>query len=296
MENKGFTTELNLNEKVASEVLKLAEYLKAKAAEGVGWEKLLQTAEAGVYEICMSLDLQNVHDFKETLSVVVGDLREHCKQYSGWNAVPSVSAFPCFEQDFYGFERAAVYVIDGIAQERFSTFVAPMIEHIAITNKQPTAFISYGYPTKRLFNEWLIKYSQTDRQKFYKGMLNRDQWDRMDSYVGTIVETELFSSDERNFSMVALCACLRSLCREHSIQVAVLSDLMEFLGFCPSQMDYSKLNSLMIDLKRLAQELNIPIVILSHLSYPDMPVSVGVHMGFDQPFSAYPRIKRDYLH
>lgn len=294
MEYQDDTTELN--EKVTSEILKLAECLKEKAAEGIGWEKLLQTAEVGVYEICMSLDLQNVKDFKDTLSMAVRDLHDRCIQNESRSSQPAGNGFLSSDWGPLAFDHSSVCVIDGLEGPRIRSFLAPMLSHFVITRKQPTAIFSYGCPVERLINEWLINGSRSARQDFFKGTLSRQQWERLDAYIGKIADAELFSSDESTFSMEMLRVRLRWLCHEHPLRIVVLWDLLEHLGFCPSQMDYGKLNSLMIDLKRLAENLSIQIVVLSHLRYDDMPVAVDVHLGFDDPSAIYPRIKRDYLH
>ena len=148
-----------------------------------------------------------------------------------------------------------------------TAFALSLAKNIAVDQKIPMAIFSLEMTNVQLANRLMANNCQIDGQKLMNGQLKRDDWDRLDKNLNSLLEAPLYIDETEGIPVMELRTKVRRLVKEHHIEL-VMVDYLQLMT--ASGMRYNsrqeEISLISRALKGIAKEFNIPVIALSQLN------------------------------
>lgn len=149
-----------------------------------------------------------------------------------------------------------------------TTFAMNLCENAAMVQDKPVLIFSLEMPAEQLMMRMLASLSRVDQTKIRTGQLDDEDWARISSTMGLLMEKKnMFIDDSSGLTPTELRSRARRVAREHGGLSMIMVDYLQLMRV-PSQSENRTLEIAEISrsLKALAKELNVPVVALSQLN------------------------------
>ncbi len=110
--------------------------------------------------------------------------------------------------------------------------------------------------------------AKVDASRFRKGILSREEWERLARAIGTLSDAKIFIDDTPGISVLEMRAKSRRLASEQKALDLIVVDYLQLMGgsLRRNENRQQEVSQISRELKGLAKELNVPVVALSQLS------------------------------
>ena len=175
--------------------------------------------------------------------------------------------------DFYdldtvtgGFQHSDLITIAGRPGMGKTALVNTISYNIAKAHKLPVAVFSMEMSKEQLVQRLLSADSRIETNRIRTGTISQNEWEPLTKAIGIISDLPIFIDDSPNVSVLEMAAKLRRLQTENGEIGLVIIDYLQLMGSGENQNRVQELSRITRDLKKLARELNVPIIMLSQLS------------------------------
>lgn len=181
-------------------------------------------------------------------------------EYSG-----IATGFEMLDSMLDGVQNSEFWVIAARPQMGKTDFVLNILSNIAIGRKIPVAFFSMQLPSNKVIRKLISSLGRVDSYHQLTGQLTDDDWPRLTSAVHMLSEMEsnIFINDKPVVTMNELTDSIKDFQKQHGIGVLILDGLQNIiLGESNENVEPNKVSKY---IKKLARELNLPIISTVHL-------------------------------
>lgn len=166
-----------------------------------------------------------------------------------------------------GWQKSDLVIIAGRPAMGKTAFALSLAKNIAVDQKIPMAIFSLEMTSVQLANRLMANNCLIDGHKLMNGQLKRDDWERLDKNLNSLLEAPLYIDDTESLPIMELRTKVRRLVKEHHIEL-VMVDYLQLMT--ASGMRYNsrqeEISLISRALKGLAKEFNIPVIALSQLN------------------------------
>ena len=176
------------------------------------------------------------------------------------------TGFEELNQLLCGFQNGELIIVAGRPSMGKTSFALNIAEHQAADESIPLVIFSLEMGRQQLVERILCSRSGVDSQLVRKGMLSTDQFAELTRAGGELFEKPLFIDDTPGLTPMMIRAKCRRLKSQYDIQ-AVYVDYMQLMslgGYVESRQQ--EISTISRQLKALARELEVPVVVLSQLN------------------------------
>jgi replicative DNA helicase len=172
-----------------------------------------------------------------------------------------------------GFQPSELIVIGARPSIGKTSLALNVAQHACLgTNnlkeKIPVGFFSVEMTAKQLALRLLCSVARIDLKKARSGYLSEKEIGNLTTVTGKFYETKLFIDDSSAISVLELKAKARRLKREHNIGLLIVDYLQLVHPGVRADTREQEIAYISRQLKALAKDLEIPVVVLSQLSRP----------------------------
>ena len=149
-----------------------------------------------------------------------------------------------------------------------TTFAMNLCENAAMDQDKPVLIFSLEMPADQIMMRMLASLSRVDQTKIRTGQLDDEDWARISSTMGVLMEKKnMFIDDSSALTPTEIRSRARRVAREHGGLSMIMVDYLQLMRV-PALSDNRTLEIAEISrsLKALAKELNVPVVALSQLN------------------------------
>lgn len=149
-----------------------------------------------------------------------------------------------------------------------TTFAMNLCENAAMDQDKPVLIFSLEMPADQIMMRMLASLSRVDQTKIRTGQLDDEDWARISSTMGVLMEKKnMFIDDSSALTPTEVRSRARRIAREHGGLSMIMVDYLQLMRV-PALSDNRTLEIAEISrsLKALAKELNVPVVALSQLN------------------------------
>ena len=139
-------------------------------------------------------------------------------------------------------------------------------QNAAIEEKAVVGFFSLEMSKEQLVMRMMASEAKVDASRFRRGMLSRDEWERLARAIGTLAEAKLFIDDTPGISVLEMRAKARRLAAEQKRLDLIVVDYLQLMSGGRSESRQQEVSQISRELKGLAKEMNVPVIALSQLS------------------------------
>nr|WP_086940052.1 replicative DNA helicase [Thaumasiovibrio occultus] len=149
-----------------------------------------------------------------------------------------------------------------------TTFAMNLCENAAMDQDKPVLIFSLEMPAEQIMMRMLASLSRVDQTKIRTGQLNDEDWARISSTMGLLMQKKnMLIDDSSGLTPTELRSRARRVARDHGGISMIMVDYLQLMRV-PGLQDNRTLEIAEISrsLKALAKELNCPVVALSQLN------------------------------
>lgn len=228
-------------------------------------DELIQDVEKELFNICKQDDYSNLD--KNILAA--RELLLKTASDATLTGIPS----GLFELDrvIDGFQNGDLVLVAGRPAMGKTSFLTSLTLTIAGEYKIPAAYFSMEFNTTQLTRRFIANICQINMSKIAAGTLSEEEWVRLDKTVGLFNASPLFMDDTPCLTTSSLRHKIYRLIREHGVKIVFIDYLQLFSLYGRTKWDNAQdLSVIMRELKAIAREFNIPIVVASQMNSLDV--------------------------
>ncbi|KXI21604.1 replicative DNA helicase [Photobacterium sanguinicancri] len=149
-----------------------------------------------------------------------------------------------------------------------TTFAMNLCENAAMDQDKPVLIFSLEMPAEQIMMRMLASLSRVDQTKIRTGQLDDEDWARISSTMGILMEKKnMYIDDSSGLTPTDVRSRARRIARDHGGLSMIMVDYLQLMRV-PGMQDNRTLeiSEISRSLKALAKELNVPVVALSQLN------------------------------
>ena len=280
--NMGFVRELLTNIPTSANVKYYADivYEKAvlrkliKATETVAndcyvgadkLENILEDTEKKIFDI---VQRRNAGDYVPINKIVQNSImRVSAASKLKGNVTGIPTGFIDLDYRTSGMQKSDLVLVAARPSMGKTAFVLNMAQYMAFECNKTVAIFSLEMSSEQLVNRLLAMEARIDAQKLRNGSLEDKDWESLLESAGTVAKSNLII-DDRASSLAEIRSKCRKFKLEHNLDIVIIDylQLMSSGGSRSSDSRQQEISEISRGLKRMARELDVPVVALSQLS------------------------------
>ncbi|MCL1038616.1 replicative DNA helicase [Shewanella corallii] len=185
------------------------------------------------------------------------------------NGVTGVSSgFQDLDGMTAGFQSGDLIIVAARPSMGKTTFAMNLCEQAAMNEDKPVLIFSLEMPSEQIMMRMLASLGRVDQTKIRTGQLDDDDWARVSSTMGLMLEQgKMYIDDSSGLTPTEVRSRARRIAREYGGLSMIMVDYLQLMQV-PALADNRTLEIAEISrsLKALAKELEIPVIALSQLN------------------------------
>ena len=237
--------------------------------QGRSSAELLDFAETKVFAIAekRANKSEGPESLHSVLEKTVDRIEKLCStETGGVTGVPS--GFADLDKMTAGLQKSDLIIVAARPSMGKTTFAMNLAEHAAMTQDKPALIFSLEMPADQIMMRMLASLGRIDQTKIRTGQLDDEDWARMSSTMGLLIENgKMFIDDAAGLTPTEVRSRARRIHRDHGGISMIMIDYLQLMR-APQFSDNRTLEIAEISrsLKALAKELQVPVVALSQLN------------------------------
>lgn len=264
-------TEIIRQQAILRELISAANEIadNAYTTEGRESEDILDLAETKIFQIAEQRAKQGVgpKNVTSVLEDTVAKIEElFQKPHDGVTGVST--GFIDLDKKTAGLQRSDLIIVAARPSMGKTTFAMNLCENAAMMQEKPVLIFSLEMPAEQIMMRMLASLSRVDQTKIRTGQLEDDDWARISSTMGILLEKKnMYIDDSSGLTPMELRSRARRIYREHNGLSMIMVDYLQLMRV-PNISENRTLEIAEISrsLKALAKELQVPVVALSQLN------------------------------
>lgn len=176
------------------------------------------------------------------------------------------TGFEELNQMLCGLQNGEMIIVAGRPSMGKTSFAMNVAEHLTADENIPTVIFSLEMGRQQLVERILCSRSGVDSQLVRKGMIGTEQLADLQRAAGELFEKPMFIDDSPGLTPMMIRAKCRRLKSQHGI-AAVFVDYMQLMSVGNyAESRQQEISTISRQLKALARELEVPVVVLSQLN------------------------------
>ena len=165
-----------------------------------------------------------------------------------------------------GLQRGDLVVIAGRPSMGKTALALNIAEFAALQRGVSTGILSMEMSKEQIAHRLIGSIGRINQKKLRTGHLSLEDWDRIHSALGLLKDAPIFIDDAPTLSPAEVRARARRLKRERNLGLIVVDYLQLMQVDGSSENRTTEISRISQSLKRLARELNVPVIALSQLN------------------------------
>lgn len=235
-----------------------------KSYEAGDSDDVLAFAEAEVYGVAESTDRSNLGPIKDSLVEVMDKFDKLVRDPDALQGL--ASGFAALDAITNGFQKSDLILLAARPGVGKTSLAMNIAEHVAIKGKKSVAMFSLEMPRAQLAQRTLCSLAKVSMDKALKGKLDEREWRRIMKQMQELGEAKIFVDDSSLNTPAEILSKCRRLQREKGLDFVVIDYLQLMSSGRRSDNRQQEVSDISRNLKILAKELGVPVLVLSQLS------------------------------
>lgn len=247
---------------VSNEIIDLAEGA-GPDTENLDADQLLDTAEQKIYAIRQGKSTKGPSLISSVIVNVVDTLHklgdpEQAEQFKG---LPT--GFPDFDKISTGLNRSDLVIVGARPAMGKTSFALNMARNVAVMSRKKVVFFSLEMSKEQLAQRVLATEARVPSQKMRTGELTPSEWKALNDACVFLYDVPLYLDDTSNITVPEMKARLRRMGDPGAVFIDYLQ-LMQSAKRTESRVQ--EVSDITRNLKLMAKDLNVPVVVCAQLS------------------------------
>lgn len=209
--------------------------------------------------------LKPFHAISELTTPFYKELHRVASRTDGVSGLPS--GFTMLDRLTSGFHPGHLITVGGVTGAGKSAFALNILTHIAVRQGVPVLLFSSEMNDLDLTRRIVAGVCEIKIEKLRSGQLEPYEWAQLDKQMKLLQDKPLHIETTHQLYIEEVCATARRMVRTEGVQLIVV-DYLQLMYYKVRMNDsrYVEINAIISQLKSLAMELAVPIIVLSQLN------------------------------
>ncbi len=233
-------------------------------SEGDDVESIVDLAEQRVFEIAQKNEKRDFVHIRDVIHQTYNRLSE-LQEAEGDEATGLKTGFGDLDNVLVGLGKGSLVIVGARPGVGKTSFCLNLATNIAKKSKKSVCIFSLEMSNEQLVSRIISSEATIEANKLRTGKLEPRDWDNMANAVSALSETNIYIDDTTDVSITGMKAKLR---RVKNLGLVVI-DYLQLMESEKSRKDGSRVNEIADisrGLKKLAMELDVPLITCSQLS------------------------------
>lgn len=165
-----------------------------------------------------------------------------------------------------GMQKSDLLIIAGRPGMGKTGFMLTVAKNAALKYKKHVAFFSLEMSNEQLIQRLIAQETSIDTQRLRKGHLHDDEWGKFNHAMEILGDAHIWLDDTPAITPLSLRTKCRRLHMEHQLDLVVVDYLQLMAGDIRTENRVQEVSYISRNLKQLARELNVPVLVGAQLS------------------------------
>ena len=250
---------------VARQLISYASVIETKAFDGTtDIDDLMQEAEGALFELSQRNMKKEYTQIDPVIKNAVEVIQKAAANKDGLTGVPT--GYHKLDDITSGWQPSDLVIIAGRPAMGKTSFALSMAKNIAADYKVPMAFFSLEMSNLQLVNRLISNACELPGEKIKSGDLTTSDWGQLAARLSRLQGLPLYVDDTSSLSIGEFSTKARRLVREHGIKLIIIDYLQLMTAGVKLGSREQEVSTISQTLKKMAKELDIPIIALSQLN------------------------------
>jgi len=229
-------------------------------------ENILDKAESLIFDI-------TAKNLDRSYYLVKDFLHEHIKSLEdlahdpGRHTVRGFSTgFPKLDELISGLQRSDLVIVAGRPAMGKSSFALSLARHIGIREKAAIGFFSLEMTKEQLLERLLCGEAKVSLKQLRDGMVSVKRWKDLLRVASKLQEARIIIDDTPGSSVLEIRAKARRMSSQYGLDLVIVDYLQLVEAGIRADIREQEIAYISRSLKKLARELNVPVIAVSQLS------------------------------
>ncbi|MDR1521831.1 MAG: replicative DNA helicase [Streptococcaceae bacterium] len=225
---------------------------------------LITITEQALVNISQDTNQKNLQTITEILSESMIQIEENAKNH---NVVTGLATgFPELDKMTAGFQLDQLIIVAARPGMGKTAFALNIAQNVGVKTDQKIAIFSLEMSAVDLVNRMLCAEGLIDSGHLRTGQLSEEEWEKLIMAMGQLSNAQIFIDDTPGIKMSSIRAKCRKLIKEKGQLGLVVIDYLQLIEGRNRESRQQQVSEISRELKKLAKELNCPVIALSQLS------------------------------
>ena len=225
---------------------------------------ILAEAEKHIYDITMRKGGELLQPIQSVLLDTYDRIEELARNKGKIEGVPT--GYPDLDRMLTGMHPGEFILIAGRPSMGKTSIGMNIVENAAIRHGAKVAVFSLEMPAEQLVMRMLCSEAKVDMQSVRRGTLTMEDWERLTDAMVPIARSQIYIDATSGLSVPEMRSKARRLQMEHGLDLIMIDYLGLMSGSGKFNSRQEEVSGISRALKSLAQELRVPVIVLSQLS------------------------------
>lgn len=229
-------------------------------------DEIVENAERKILAVNndkLGKEIKNIQSILPEVQSMIEDL---AKNKSGITGVPT--GFYDLDKKTKGFHKNQVIILAGRPGSGKSAFALNIATNAAINSKKSIAFFSLEMGAEEIVKRMFSSVGQIDSDTLATGKLNHNDWKKLSEAMSQLADTNFFIDDSAGITVGEIRRKCRRLKNSEKGLDLIIIDYLQLLSSTTKYLGnrVQEVSEVSRDIKKLAMELNVPVLALAQLS------------------------------
>jgi replicative DNA helicase len=230
--------------------------------------ELLGKAEQSLFDVSEKNISREVRTMADLLKDALKELDEKSKKTDGLTGVPT--GFTNLDRITSGWQPSDLVILAARPGMGKTAFVVSALRNAAVDFHKPVAIFSLEMSAVQLVNRLISAEAEIEGPKLKSGNLDVNEFAQIHQKINKLSQAPIYIDDTAALSVFELRAKCRKLKAKHDIQLIIIDYLQLMSGDSSGNKAMGnreqEIAYISRSLKKIAKELNVPVIALSQLS------------------------------
>ena len=219
-------------------------------------EQLAKTIDETASTETMTPMMNALFDFAE-------EFEEIYQRGDGITGIPT--GFKDLDAKTSGLQKSDLIIIGGRPSMGKTAFALQLARNISIDQELPTLLFSLEMSKKSLVRRMIAAEARINLQKINSGLISPEEYQRYTQAMGVLSKANLVIDDQAGLSVAEMKAKARRMKRERGL-ACIIIDYLQYVKGSGRKERHLEIGEITRQLKSMAKDFDIPVVVLSQLS------------------------------
>lgn len=227
---------------------------------------LLDESEKKILNVVKERQTSDFIPIKEALRVAQENLEELAQNKSAITGVPT--GFYDLDKATSGLHPGELIIIAARPGMGKTALALNIATYAAQNTKKAVAIFNMEMPAEQLVNRMRASVGRVDSRKLQNGMLNNEDWKRINEANSQLAETNIQIVDDPGITAAEIRAKCRNLANKDEGLALIIIDYLQLVTCGGKRPDsrQQEVSEISRSLKTMAMELKVPVIALAQLS------------------------------